>query len=94
MLCLSAFSVSCTCPAKQTSDPDSKLSISWGVPQDRCFGEDKEELLENNYRQMMKRDREDPEKGEDYIAKAADVPAGVSGARSRSEEPRRERATS
>ena len=31
--------------------------------------QDKEELLENNYRQMMKRDREDPEKGEDYVCK-------------------------
>jgi Flp pilus assembly protein TadG len=27
-------------------------------------------LLENNYRQMMKRDREDPEKGGDYVSKA------------------------
>ena len=33
-------------------------------------GKDKEELLENNYRQMMKRDREDPEKGDDYVSKA------------------------
>lgn len=32
--------------------------------------EDKEELLENNYRQTMKRDREDPEKGDDYVSKA------------------------
>lgn len=32
--------------------------------------EDKEELLENNYRQTMKRDREDPERGDDYVSKA------------------------
>eukprot|EP00913_Durusdinium_trenchii_P023568 g22143.t1 len=39
------------------------------VPKPPDEWQDKEELLENNYRQMMKRDREDPEKGEDYIAK-------------------------
>jgi len=39
------------------------------VPKPPDEWQDKEELLENNYRQMMKRDREDPEKGGDYVSK-------------------------
>ncbi|CAJ1410537.1 unnamed protein product [Effrenium voratum] len=40
---------------------------------DRAQLQDRQELLENNYRQTMRRHREDLEKGEDYVAKATGI---------------------
>ncbi|CAJ1338181.1 unnamed protein product, partial [Effrenium voratum] len=40
------------------------------VPKPPDEWQDRQELLENNYRQTMRRHREDLEKGEDYVAKA------------------------